>query len=318
MSRPLPQHALARRAALESRHPSRPAWMRHGLAAVGISVLGLAVAGAVTATGNAQDTARPWTQPSEAVALSGAPASIVRPAALVPAMAFAPRISSAEPVGRTAAKPQARRVAQDHALHVRTESLRSAAAAIEAASASIRRARSKSTAPAKALRKHNHRVASKVTRHRGGSGATRNAEHSDHASLPIPSGFRLAARFGQTGIWSRYHTGLDFAAPMGTTIHAVDAGVVTHAGSGSAGWAGHYVTIRHADGKTTLYAHLSAVSVIQGEHVSGGQRIGAVGMTGRTFGPHVHVELYPQGVEPGDVYRATDPAPWLRARGLHF
>jgi len=162
-----------------------------------------------------------------------------------------------------------------------------------------------------------HRAAAK-TAIAAGSASGESSSSAGRASLPISSGYRIAARFGDTGVWSRYHTGLDFAAPTGTTIHAVASGVVTHAGSGSAGWAGHYVTIRHADGKTTLYAHMSSVSVHQGEHVTGGERIGAVGMTGRTFGPHVHVELYPSGVRPGDVYHAIDPAPWLRAHGLHF
>jgi murein DD-endopeptidase MepM/ murein hydrolase activator NlpD len=89
---------------------------------------------------------------------------------------------------------------------------------------------------------------------------------------------------------------------------------VTTAGSGPAGgWAGTYVTIQHADGFSTLYAHLAAVTVSVGETVSAGQRIGSVGMTGRTFGPHLHFEVYPAGVTPGDVYSAVDPRPWLAA-----
>jgi murein DD-endopeptidase MepM/ murein hydrolase activator NlpD len=150
------------------------------------------------------------------------------------------------------------------------------------------------------------------------SAAAQDRTGTGHASLPVTSGFHIAARFGDTGSWSRYHTGIDFAAPMHTPIHAAAAGVVTHAGSGSAGWAGHYVAIRHADGKSTLYAHMSTVSVHVGEHVSGGQRIGAIGMTGRSFGPHVHFELYPSGVKPGNLYHAINPAPWLHAKGLHY
>jgi murein DD-endopeptidase MepM/ murein hydrolase activator NlpD len=61
---------------------------------------------------------------------------------------------------------------------------------------------------------------------------------------------------------------------------------------------------------------MSTVSVDEGERVSGGDRVGAIGMTGRTFGPHVHVELYPAGVKPGDPYEAINPSPWLRDHGL--
>lgn len=196
---------------------------------------------------------------------------------------------------------QVRPAARDQALRLRAAGLKAAAEAADATAAAIRHARAQRAAPASARKS-----------------VTRAAPHPGHASLPITSGFHIAARFGQRGVWARYHTGLDFAAPVGTTIHGVADGVVTHAGAGSAGWAGRYVTIRHADGRTTLYAHMSAVSVSEGQHVSGGQRIGAVGMTGRTFGPHVHVELYPRGVRPGKIYQATNPAPWMRARGLHL
>jgi murein DD-endopeptidase MepM/ murein hydrolase activator NlpD len=145
-----------------------------------------------------------------------------------------------------------------------------------------------------------------------------NRAASRKASLPVTSGYRIAATFGQVGSWSRYHTGYDFSAPVGTPIHAPTSGTVTNAGSGSAsGWAGTYVTIKHADGSSTLYAHMSQVSVHVGESVSAGQRIGAIGLTGRTFGAHLHFEVYPAGVKVGDVYSAVDPLPWLHALGLH-
>jgi murein DD-endopeptidase MepM/ murein hydrolase activator NlpD len=136
--------------------------------------------------------------------------------------------------------------------------------------------------------------------------------------LPIRSGYSIAAGFGQVGPWSRYHTGLDFSSPVGTRLHAPAAGVVTNAGIGSAsGWAGNYVAIKHADGTHTLLAHMSNVSVRRGQSVSACQNVGAVGMTGRTFGAHVHLEVYPPGVQPGDIYRAINPVPWLRGRGVN-
>ena len=120
----------------------------------------------------------------------------------------------------------------------------------------------------------------------------------------------MGARFGAVGSWSRYHTGLDFRAGSGTPIRAAQAGTVTFAGS-SGDWAGNYVTIRHPDGVTTQSSHMSTVSVEPGQRVVAGQVIGAVGNTGRSFGSHLHFELYPAGVEPGDVYRAVNPLPWL-------
>jgi murein DD-endopeptidase MepM/ murein hydrolase activator NlpD len=135
--------------------------------------------------------------------------------------------------------------------------------------------------------------------------------------LPITSGYSIAARFGQLGPWARYHTGLDFSSQVGTRLHAPAAGVVTNAGIGSAsGWAGNYVAIKHQDGTQTLMAHMSTTSVSVGQTVSACQVVGTVGMTGRAFGPHVHFEVYPAGVKPGDVYKAQNPIPWLNARGL--
>lgn len=134
--------------------------------------------------------------------------------------------------------------------------------------------------------------------------------------LPVRK-YTVAARFGDVGSWSRYHTGFDFSAPVGTTIYAPAAGVVTNAGSGPAsGWAGTYVTIQYPDGTQSLMAHMSTVTVKVGQIVSGCQAVGQIGMTGRSFGAHLHFEIYPAAVEPGDVYKAINPEPWLRARHL--
>ncbi|HEY5786453.1 MAG TPA: M23 family metallopeptidase [Microlunatus sp.] len=137
------------------------------------------------------------------------------------------------------------------------------------------------------------------------------------ATMPVKS-YSLAARFGDVGAWARYHTGFDFSAPIGTPVYAPTAGVVAHAGSGgnAAGWAGNYVVIKHADGTQTLYAHMSSISVQSGAKVTGGTRLGQVGQTGRAFGPHLHFEVYPAGAEPGDVYSAANPQPWLTKLGL--
>lgn len=124
------------------------------------------------------------------------------------------------------------------------------------------------------------------------------------------TGYHLTARFNQAGgRWAHNHTGLDFAAPMGTPVHAVMAGEVIQAD-----WEGPYgrqVKVRHADGTVTSYSHMSEFDVSVGQHVNAGTKVGAIGMTGNTTGPHVHLEVLPGGGAP------IDPEPWLRAHGLN-
>jgi murein DD-endopeptidase MepM/ murein hydrolase activator NlpD len=137
---------------------------------------------------------------------------------------------------------------------------------------------------------------------------------SGGGASPVP-GAVIGAHFGQYGVWSRYHTGLDFRAAYGTPIRAVKAGVVLFAGN-SGDWAGNHVAIRHGDGKTTMSSHMSSMAVRSGSTVQAGQVIGYVGQTGRAFGAHLHFELYPAGVRYGDVYSAINPQPWLAANGV--
>ncbi len=94
--------------------------------------------------------------------------------------------------------------------------------------------------------------------------------------------------------WGRMHYGLDYAAPTGTAIYAADGGTVT-----KAGWSGAYgyrIVIDHGGNKKTLYAHCSSIYVSVGDKVYQGQRIAAVGSTGRSTGPHCHFELFINGV----------------------
>ena len=149
----------------------------------------------------------------------------------------------------------------------------------------------------------------------GGNGSGSSSGSSGGgAILPVPSGV-IGAHFGEYGMWSRYHTGLDFRASYGTPIRAVKSGVVLYAGN-SGNWAGNHVAIKHADGKTTMYSHMSSMSARAGQTVQAGDVIGRVGETGRAFGAHLHFELYPAGVKYGDVYKAINPQPWLGANGV--
>ncbi len=93
--------------------------------------------------------------------------------------------------------------------------------------------------------------------------------------------------------WGRMHRGIDLGAPTGTPIGAARAGEVIFAG-----WQGGYgrlVLIRHGDGVVTAYAHMSSFAVGQGQHVDRGQRIGAIGSTGNSTGPHLHLEFRVNG-----------------------
>ena len=132
------------------------------------------------------------------------------------------------------------------------------------------------------------------------------AEAEQRVSNPLPTeNFRLTARFGDAGgYWSSgYHTGLDFAAPQGTPLYAVDNGVVIEAGW--AGAYGNYTVIRHSDGTTAHYAHQASIGVSVGQSVSAGQQIGTLGSTGNSTGPHLHFEIRDAN---GNF---TDPAVYL-------
>lgn len=119
--------------------------------------------------------------------------------------------------------------------------------------------------------------------------------------VPLDS-YRLTARFGQYGLWSSYHTGLDFAAPSGTSIHAIANGVVTS--TGYDGSYGNKTVITLDDGTELWFCHQSGYAVSVGDTVHGGDLIGYVGSTGNVTGPHVHIEVRPGGGDPIDPYPA--------------
>ncbi len=105
--------------------------------------------------------------------------------------------------------------------------------------------------------------------------------------IPVKSNFRYTSGFGPR--WGRMHNGTDFAAPIGTPTYATADGVVTHAGW-SSGY-GRLIKIQHEFGIETRYAHLNRIRVNVGERVSRGQRIGDIGNSGRSTGPHLHYEV---------------------------
>jgi murein DD-endopeptidase MepM/ murein hydrolase activator NlpD len=97
---------------------------------------------------------------------------------------------------------------------------------------------------------------------------------------------------------ARNHPGVDILAPIGTPIWAAQGGKVVQVSSGGGynGGYGNLVVIDHPNGLQTRYAHQSSVRATLGQQVTQGQVIGNVGMTGNTSGPHLHFEVYLNGV----------------------
>ncbi|MEU0971157.1 transglycosylase family protein [Streptomyces sp. NPDC005917] len=145
------------------------------------------------------------------------------------------------------------------------------------------------------------------------AGTKKAPSHSGH-SFVAPVDAAIGTPYHASGShWSKgYHTGVDFLAPTGTSVKAVEAGQVV-----TAGWGGSYgyqVVIRHADRRYTQYAHLSAISVRAGQSVSTGQRIGRSGATGNVTGPHLHFEVRTGPGFGTDI----DPVAYLRAGGVRI
>ena len=128
--------------------------------------------------------------------------------------------------------------------------------------------------------------------------------------LPVPAfSYHLTAGFGASGpLWSSTHTGLDFAAPSGTSLVAVADGTITEVSVGSPYGLQTVLTLQ--DGTEVSYAHQEESLVMPGQTVEIGQPIGTVGSTGNSTGPHLHLEVRPAGGGP------VDPNAWLADRAL--
>ncbi len=103
----------------------------------------------------------------------------------------------------------------------------------------------------------------------------------------------------------KMHTGIDFTAPKGVAIHATGNGTVYAIKRLKSGY-GTHVIIDHGYGYKTLYAHMSAVDVKQGQKVTRGQEIGKIGNTGTSTAPHLHYEVIYQGNKVNPIHYCMD------------
>ena len=110
-------------------------------------------------------------------------------------------------------------------------------------------------------------------------------------TLIRPVGGMISCRYGQQRGY--YHTGLDIATAHGTPIVAAAAGTVSYAAYHYS--YGNLLIINHANGVQTYYAHCSKLYVSVGQSVSQGQTIAAIGSTGNSTGPHLHLEVRVNG-----------------------
>ncbi|MFA5844605.1 MAG: peptidoglycan DD-metalloendopeptidase family protein [Coriobacteriia bacterium] len=147
-------------------------------------------------------------------------------------------------------------------------------------------------AQAEAEDRESERIAAELanTSHGGG-------HYNGVMAWPVPSSERITSPFGYRihPILNvrRLHTGIDIGAAEGSAIVAAGGGAVISAGY--RGGYGNTVMIDHGDGVVTLYAHQRAIAVSVGSRVTRGQRIGAVGTTGLSTGPHLHFEVRVNG-----------------------
>lgn len=131
--------------------------------------------------------------------------------------------------------------------------------------------------------------------------------------FPVPNSSEITQEY------SAEHKAIDIAASSGSPVYAAEDGTVSYVQIWDGSYDttgmmsyGHMVEVRHADGNTTLYAHLSEINVQQGEKVVRGQRIGRVGSTGNSTGYHLHFEVITaEGKADPAEYLWTMPGEWI-------
>lgn len=142
--------------------------------------------------------------------------------------------------------------------------------------------------------------------------AQSNASHAFDPNLylksgeylwPVPSSSTISSGFGTR--WGKPHEGVDIPGKIGSHIVAAAEGVVVYSGKDIGGY-GNITVIAHRNGFFTVYAHAKKNFTHEGQRVYRGQVIAVIGMTGRTYGPHLHFEMRKNG-------EAIDPSSYIAA-----
>ena len=162
-----------------------------------------------------------------------------------------------------------------------------------------------------------------------GNHSTQLAEVNNGVAVPVGTtwndGQNVTSPWGprdsfdtQNGKTQSGHNGMDYGAPEGTRINAVMDGTITtvETNPNNPTGSGNYVIITHENGTHSLYAHQSQINVTEGQTVSAGEKIGEVGSTGKSTGPHLHFGYDGNG---DGIFSRTDncdnPASLLYAGG---
>lgn len=203
-------------------------------------------------------------------------------------------------VGDVAAQIDAQATAQQEAAEAEAAAKKAEDAARKEAAEAKRKAEAEAKAKAKKEREAKERAAREAERKRLNSYVA-----------PIAGSYVSTAYKASSGLWSSgSHTGIDFHAASGTSVHAVGSGTVVEAGYGGA--YGNNVVIKMNDGTYTQYGHLSSIGVTVGQTVTPGQQIGLSGATGNVTGPHLHFEARTGADYGSDI----DPIAYLRSHGV--
>jgi murein DD-endopeptidase MepM/ murein hydrolase activator NlpD len=189
------------------------------------------------------------------------------------------------------------------------------AAQIDAQAVAQKRAADEAAARKKAEEAARKRVAEEAKKEREAKErAARAAERKRLNTFVLPiTGSYISTGYKTGGsLWSSgSHTGVDFHAASGTSVHAVGSGTVVTAGWGGA--YGNQIVLKMHDGTYTMYGHLSSIGVSVGQTVTPGQQIGLSGSTGNTTGPHLHFEARTTAEYGSDM----DPVAYLRSHGVN-
>ncbi|UJF35750.1 murein hydrolase activator EnvC family protein [Paenibacillus hexagrammi] len=129
---------------------------------------------------------------------------------------------------------------------------------------------------------------------------------------PVPDSHTITSDFGARG--QEFHAGIDIGAPLGTSIVAVDSGIVLYAGKATG--FGNWIVIKHANGLMSVYGHMygDGIFVKVGQEVQRGQLIAVVGSDGQSTGPHLHFAVA-TGIT-GNKMDYIDPRPYLNNEHL--